>query len=351
MELYQSATYREDLETTVEHIVNAENLYGSTVLVTGATGTIGSFVVDALLGMNRSRGANIQVIVAGRNTERLRTRFAWAGGELLTCVHYDIYQPIEFDLPVEYVIHAAGNATPGAFAKDPVGTIVGNVQGTYALLAYGKTHGMKRFLYVSSGEVYGTGNAEMEALREDYSGPLEATSPRSCYPSSKRTAETLCVSYAQQFDTQAVIVRPCHTYGPGMTESDNRAHAQFFRNALKQEDIVLKSAGKQLRSYCYVADCVSGLLTVLLCGENANAYNLANPEARVTIAQLAQEIASAAGTKAVFAAATEVDIAQRSPIAKQVLATDKLEALGWKGAYCVHRGVNRTIKILQEVTK
>ncbi len=349
MNLYDSAVYRKDLETAIDHIIGVEKLFGSTVLVTGATGTIGSFTVDVLLHMNKLRQANIHVIAAGRSVKRLHQRFAWADESMLTCVPYDVYQPISFDQPVDYVIHAAGNATPAAFNGDPVGTIVGNVQGTYALLMYGKEHGMKRFLYVSSGEVYGQGDERINALYEGYSGPLDSTSSRSCYPSSKRTAETLCVSYAKQYNTQVIIVRPCHTYGPGMTETDNRAQAQFFRNALENKDIVLKSAGSQMRSYCYVADCISGLLTALLCGENANAYNLANPDARVTIAQLAREIAQAAGTEAVFGVPTEVEINQRSPITKQVLATEKLEALGWKGVYNVQRGVKHTLHILKEL--
>jgi len=348
MGLYDSQRYRADLEITIGRIAGADALFGSTVLITGATGTIGSFAVDTLLQMNKTRGAGVRVIAAGRNVQRLRERFAWAGEDAPVCVPYDVCAPVGFDFPADYIIHAAGNATPAAFNGDPVGTIVGNVQGTYALLEYGRTHGMKRFLYVSSGEVYGLGDVKIDALPETYSGPLDQTSPRSCYPSSKRTAETLCASFAAQHGVQAVIVRPCHTYGPGMTAADNRAHAQFFRNALAGENIVLKSAGSQMRSYSYVSDCISGLFTVLARGENARAYNLANPDARVTIAQLAQAIAQAAGTRAVFETPTEAEIRDRSPVARQVLATERLEALGWRGAFNVERGAAHTLAILKE---
>lgn len=348
MSLYDSKQYREDIETTIDGIVGKEALTGKTVLITGATGTIGSFAVDTLLQMNKTSGAGIHVIAAGRNVQRLRERFEWAGEDVPACVPYDVCAPIGFDLPVDYIIHAAGNATPAAFNGDPVGTIVGNVQGTYTLLEYGRVHGMKRFLYVSSGEVYGLGDVSIDELPETYSGPIDQMSPRSCYPSSKRTAETLCASYAKQYGTQVVIVRPCHTYGPGITAADNRAHAQFFRNALAGEDIVLKSAGSQLRSYSYVSDCISGLFSVLLRGENAHAYNLANPDAHVTIAQLAQAIAQVAGTKVVFETPTEAEIRDRSPIARQVLATERLEALGWHGAFNVKRGAAHTLAILKE---
>lgn len=348
MGLYQSRQYREDLGTTIAHSVGADALYGAAVLVTGATGTIGSFLVDTLLEMNRSCGAGIRVIAAGRSEEKLRRRFAFAGEDALVCMAYDIMRPVALSQPVDFIVHAAGNASPAAFNADPVGTIIGNVQGTHALLEAGRAQGMKRFLYVSSGEVYGQSDPDIEALEESDCGPLDATSPRSCYPASKRTAETLCASYAAQYGVEAVIVRPCHTYGPGMTRADNRAHAQFLRNALAGEDIVLKSAGSQMRSYSHVSDCVSGLLTVLARGESGQAYNLANPDARATIAQLAQEIAAAAGTRAVFETPTQADIRNRSPIARQVLCTKKLEALGWRGAFTVPKGVRHALLALRE---
>ena len=348
MTLYQSAVYRADLETAIQHIVGADALRGSSVLVTGASGTIGSFLVDTLLQMNLSCGAGIRVIAAGRNRETLVRRFSWAGECAPLCVNYDMRAPIGFDLQADYIIHAAGNASPAAFNGDPVGTIAGNVQGTLALLDYAKAHGAKRFLYVSSGEVYGTGHTGPDPLKENECGALDITSPRACYPSSKRAAETLCAAYSAQYGVDTVIVRPCHTYGPGMTEADNRAHAQFLRNALAGEEIVLKSAGEQMRSYSYVADCVSAMLTVLLGGECAKAYNLANPEARATIAQLAQAFAQAAGTKVVFALPTQAEIKDRSPIARQVLDTKKLEALGWRGAYPVQRGAEHALAILRE---
>ena len=343
--------YQQDLETTIQHIVHAEQLIGCSVLVTGASGTIGSFLVDTLLRMNTTLQANIKVIIAGRNVEKLQRRFFQAKQNESVFVTYDFHRPISFDIPVDYIIHAAGNATPGAFNGDPVGTILSNVQGTYELLEYGKNHGVKRFVFVSSGEVYGLGDVTLGAMTESYSGPLDPTSPRSCYPSSKRAAETLCASYTKQFGIETIIVRPSHTYGPGMTESDDRAHAQFFRNALSGQDIVLKSAGAQMRSYTYVSDCISGLLTAMLNGEPGNAYNLANPESRVTIAQLAQYIAHAAGRDVVFELPSDADLQNRSPIAKQVLDTSKLENLEWTGAFNVVTGTEHVLNILRQTIK
>lgn len=345
MNLRQSKLYTEDLETTLAHAVDIEKLYGKKVLITGATGTIGSFAADALIHLNQKEKANIRVLLAGRSVEKLQNQFG--NHDNVKYLSYDLNASIEFDEDIDYVIHAAGNAHPAAFNGDPVGTIVGNVDSTYRLLEYAKNHGGKRFLYVSSGEVYGQGDSSLDAFDETYSGYMDVLSPRSCYPLSKRMAENLCVSYWKQHGVESVIVRPCHTYGPFMTSSDNRAHAQFLHNALAGKDIVMKSAGTQMRSYNYVADCVAGLLTVLVDGEIGEAYNLANPKSTLTIAEFAKKTAAAEDCKVVFENPTEADVANQSPIPKQVLSTEKLEELGWRPAFDIDVGIRHTLDILK----
>lgn len=347
MNLRQSKLYTEDLETTLAHAVDIEKLYGKKVLITGATGTIGSFAADALIHLNQKVKANIRVLLAGRSVEKLQNQFG--NHDNVKYLSYDLNAPIEFDEAIDYVIHAAGNAHPAAFNGDPVGTIVGNIDSTHRLLEYMKNHGGKRCLYVSSGEVYGQGDISLDAFDETYSGYLDILSARSCYPLSKRMTENLCVSYWKQYDIESVIVRPCHTYGPFMTPSDNRAHTQFLHNALSGEDVVMKSAGTQMRSYNYVADCVAGLFTVLVNGNVGEAYNLANPKVRVTIAEFAEKIATAEECKVIFDNPTEADVANRSPIPKQILATEKLESLGWQPAFSIDLGIRHTLDILKEM--
>ncbi|MDO4619779.1 MAG: NAD-dependent epimerase/dehydratase family protein [Lachnospiraceae bacterium] len=353
MTLHSSALYCADLSELIRHIPGKEALFGKRILITGATGTIGSCIADALLVMNRDLHAGIRVLLAGRNPEKLQQLFgSFAGQEgLLQTLPYDLQEEITWNEDVDYIIHAAGNAHPAAFNTDPVGTITGNVMSTCRLLSYAAEHGAGRLVYVSSGEVYGMGDLSIEELPEQYMGPLDLSSPRSCYPESKRASENLCASWYHQYGLETISVRPCHTYGPMITPSDNRANAQFFKTAASGHDIVLNSAGTQMRSYNYVCDAASAILTVLASGQAGEAYNIANPASRVTIAGLAEEIAAAAGVRRVFVDPDSVALANRSPIARQVLSTARLEALGWTGAFTLTEGVTHTLQILQEIQK
>lgn len=221
--------------------INLEKIDGSNILITGATGLIGSCIVDELM-----ENAGCHVYAAGRNLERAKTKFGtYFQSKRFHFLQYDVEKPLDGNVTFDYIIHAASNASPNFFALNPVGVIMSNIMGTKNLLDYGRTHGMKRFLYVSSGEVYG--NGDVEEWKEDDSGYVDCMTMRSCYPTSKRAAETLCVAYMHQHNVDVVVARPCHTYGPGFTESDTRAFAQFVRNARKHENIVLKSKGEQYR--------------------------------------------------------------------------------------------------------
>ena len=214
-------------------------LHNQTVLIAGSTGMIGSCLVDAIMHANLHANLNCRVFAFGRREQAARRRFyGWYDHPLFQFCAQDVNEPIEhFTENIDFLIHAASNADPVRFATAPVETLLANVLGTKHLLELGRTHNMARFLFVSSGEMYGQPDGNPDGFVETYCGQIDHASPRSCYPAGKRAAEVLCQSYIAEYGVDAVIVRPCHIFGPTMTEHDSRALSQFFRNAVKGENI------------------------------------------------------------------------------------------------------------------
>ena len=334
------SAYRNDILHIFEEDLPWNKVSHCNILVTGATGLIGGCLVETLM-MNPRR--DYQVYASGRNEKRARLRFKdFADDEAFHFIRYDVLKPLDSDVKFDCIIHAASGASPNFFAQKPVEVIKSNIDGVAHLMDYGLSHGMKRFLFVSSGEVYGEGDGRL--FTEDYSGYVNPMSPRSCYPSSKRAAETLCVSYAVEYGVDVVVARPCHVYGPHFTEQDNRVYAQFIRNVLRGEDIVMKSTGEQFRSWCYVVDCVSALLHILLKGENGQAYNIADSSSNVSIRELAETIASIAGRKVVIDLPSDVEKRGFNMVTKSVFSTKILERLGWRALMPMDEGLKHTIK-------
>ena len=316
-----------------------EKLNGKNILITGACGLIGSAIIDFLIENN----VECNIYAMARNRNKAEKSFAkYLDNPLLHIVEGDVNAPIKGNIVFHYIINAASNANPNAYALDPVGTMWTNINGTKNLLDYGREHSLERFLYVSSGEVYG--NGDVDNWKESDSGYVDCMTLRSCYPTSKRAAETLCVAYSHQYNIEAVVARPCHTFGPHFTDNDTRAYAQFVRNARNHEDIVLKSRGEQYRSWLYVRDCASAILTILLKGQSCEAYNIADENSCVTIRELAETIARIRGGKVVFDLPSEVEKQGFSVIRKAVFNTSKLEGLGWKPQYELHDALVETIK-------
>lgn len=308
-------------------------LKGCNILVTGATGLIGGCLVDVLM---RSPHGPCHVYALGRNAERAARRFA--DYRDTDCFHFmqgDVTRPLAGSVTFDYIIHAASNASPNFFSEKPVEVIQSNIRGVENLVEYGLAHGMRRLLYVSSGEIYGEGDGR--PFSETDSGYVDCATPRACYPSSKRAAETLCAAYVAEYGADIVTARPCHTYGPYFTESDNRAYAQFIRSLLAGRDIVLQSPGQQYRSWLYVVDCAFALLTILLRGSRGEAYNVADDRSCVTIRELAKRLAEAEGRKVVLPAEATATTApggapagNTTPITRATFVTEKLARLGWR---------------------
>lgn len=342
-----SKEYFKDLGYTLEGF-SFEDFRGRSILVTGANGLIGSAVTDCLIYMNEVLGYGIQIYAACRNIERMGIRF----GDYFTrpyfhALFFDANRDFHYNNRVDYIIHAAGNAHPNILRQEPVETIISNIQGLYQLLEYCKECEVRRLLFISSSEIYG--EIENSRLyREDTYGYVDGMNPRSCYPVSKRAAENLCVSYSTEYLCETVIVRPGHIYGPTQTGTDSRASAQFLRRAANGQDIILKSAGTQLRSYCYCLDCATAILTVLLKGCNKTAYNISFSDINVTIREFAERCASIGNVRTVFTRPDESETASYNAMSNSALVSDRLERLGWKGKWTVEKGIAKSIYYLKK---
>lgn len=342
-----TSTYLDDLTVAQKSCPNLDRINGSSVLVTGAAGLICSAIVDFLINLNDTVNAGVRIYVAVRNLEKAANRF---GDRLdrpdVVLVEYDAVKPLGWNYHVDYIIHGASPANPSMYVKQPVETMLANFIGMNNILQYAKDNGVRRVLFVSSSEVYGKKENAKPYKNKEY-GYVDILNPRACYPCAKRACETLCVSYMDEYGVDSVTARLGHVYGPTATRSDTRASSQFFYDVLYGHDIVMKSAGMQMRSYCYVVDCVSAIMTVLLNGASGSAYNISNSSSVVTIRELADTIAECAGRKVVFENPSDEEKKGYNLMFNSSLDSTMLENLGWDGLFSLRNGVAHTIRILR----
>ena len=348
MSLYDNSLYIEDINYIVELDLPWEKMQGKSVLLSGATGLVGSFLVDVLL----SKGLDCIVYALGRNEKKAQARFSkWSNDKHLIFIPYDINKPlIRDDLgTVDYVLHMASNTHPMQYSTDPIGTITTNIIGVQNMLEFAVAHQATRFAFTSSNEIYGENRGDVEMFAEDYCGYINSNTMRAGYPESKRCGEALCQAYKAQKGLDVVIPRHTRSYGPTMLMTDTKAISQFIRKGIAGEDIVLKSAGTQYYSYTYVADAVSGLLYVLLKGESGEAYNIADERSDIMLKDLAAIIADFARKQVVFEIPDVIEAAGYSTATKARLNGSKLKSLGWKAKYDIQSGIERTISILKDL--
>ena len=376
MRLLESELYQKDLAAVTSLDLPWDRLAGRSVMISGATGMIGSTLIHVLMKKNREDGLGCHIYALGRNVSKAHSRFQeyWDDKDF-TFIQCDIddedgmraafaaagltaagekaeaasagagdQQPRR----VDYVFHAASNTHPVAYATDPIGTVLTNIIGLNNLLKFAADQKAGRFAFASSNEIYGENRGDAELFDEKYCGYIDCNTMRAGYPESKRAGEALCQAYIRQRGLDVVIPRFTRSFGPSLLKTDTKALSQFIHKGVAGEDIVLKSAGTQYYSYTYVCDAVAGLLYVLLLGKCGEAYNIADRGCDIRLKDLAQIIADYAGRKVVFEIPDATEAAGYSKATKALLDSSKLQRLGWKAQFDMKTALQHTIDILRE---
>ncbi|MEE8815174.1 MAG: NAD(P)-dependent oxidoreductase [Lachnospiraceae bacterium] len=370
MEAMHNRVLQEDLENIcddpyVQSPATLEKLTGRTILITGATGLLGSLLVRTFAAINRNFGTNCRILALVRNEEKARGIY----GDLLLrgdvrLIYGDITQQgfvsnltrtirgafLE-DVHVDYVFHCAAVTTSKTMVQQPVETIHAALSGTRHLLAFAASQHVESFVYLSSMEVYGDMSVYPDTrATEDRLGYCNPQVVRSNYPESKRMCENMCTAYFAEYGVPVKVARLAQTFGAGILPWENRVFAQFARSVIEKKDIVLHTKGLSEGNYCYSADVMTGLIHLLLGGTNGEAYNVANERCHTTIADMAKLCADdiAGGKIRVVFDIPKENTYGYAQDTKLTLDSSKLRALGWEPKTDLREMYTRMIEGMRE---
>lgn len=342
----------EDIRTILSEEIRWDYLKGKTILVTGANGFIPSYIIYTLLELNTTnfQSTPMTILALVRNREKAIKKFdIFLPRKDFKLIISDVSESIELHEKIDIIIHAASQASPKYYGVDPVGTLKANTIGTANMLELAQNNGTEKFLYISSGEVYGVLDGSLNAITESYTGNVDITNVRSCYAESKRMGENMCVCWSYQYGFRVNMLRLSHTYGPGVELDDGRVFGDFVKNVIQNEDIVLNSDGKAKRSFIYITDMILGLFRILFDGESGQAYNIA-ADKEIEIRELASILCGLYPQKKLSIIFNE-NISPvgyiRSVSSGAALSTEKIKKLGWKQAISLEKGFHRMIESYQ----
>lgn len=318
-----------DINEFRESFPFGKELSGSSFLITGATGLIGSALIRCITALD----SGIQIYAPVRNMEKAQRLF---GSYPNVCLIEGELEKFDYSkLPaIDYIVHGAAPTASKYFVEKPVETINTIVSTTNQLLDYASKTQIRSVVFLSSLEVYGQ-ILEEKKIKEEDQGEVDITDIRSSYPLAKRLAENLCCAYAKEYGVPVKIARLTQTTGPGISKDDNRVIAQFVRRAVENQEIVLHTDGRSARAYCYITDAISAILYILLRGEDGEAYNVANEDTYISARDLAYKIAELVNPNINI----KFDIKDNmgyAPTSYVDLSTEKIRILGWNPRYSLN---------------
>lgn len=352
MDLLRNQIYIKDVEEVANQALLWAHLAGKTVLISGAGGLIGKFMIDVLMLRNQLYEQNVSVIALVRNKERGIVKFReYLDNPNFQLLAHDITAPFESEASIDYIVHAASPTHPLEYSQQPIDTIMTNVLGTKHLLELATRQEGARFVLLSSVEIYGVNKGDTVYFDEEYCGYINCNSLRAGYPEGKRLSEALCQAYRKERRSDCVIIRLARTFGPTMHMDDSKALSQFIKDALHREDITLKSKGDQYFSYCYVGDAVSGIIKVMTEGIDGEAYNLAGKNSEWALKELAAYLAQLAGVRLRYELPDEAEQLGYSTASRAVLNIKKINSMNWFPVFDIKESLKKTLDILRECEK
>ncbi|NLE04642.1 MAG: NAD-dependent epimerase/dehydratase family protein [Crenarchaeota archaeon] len=343
---------QEDLEINVSStIIPWEKFENSTILITGATGLIGSQIIKTIACYNRLKKKKIKVLACIRNLEKARIIFEDIFDRPeIKFIETDITKPFQIDGPIHYFIHTASFTSSKDFVNKPVDVIETSIYGTNHFLKLAVQKEAKGIVYLSSMEAFGVKDSSKELATEKDLGYIDLSNVRSCYPESKRLSENLCTAYASQYNLPVKIARLSQTFGAGILYSENRIFAQFAKSVIEEKDIELRTKGLSWGNYCYTRDTVQGVLLLLTQGEKGEAYTITNEATNIRIRDMAEMVANkiAMGKIKVIFNIPESNLTYGyAPDTELHLSSAKIRALGWEASVSLEEAYIRLIQSLR----
>lgn len=338
-----------DCEQIIEENNGLEELRNKTFLITGASGMVGSYFVYVLMKLNEKYNSNITIIPVVRNINKLNEQVL--DDPYVHPIVQDVCDKMEYEGNVDYIVHAASPASPKIMKEHPVETNFANTIGTANTLKFALDKKVDGYLYISSREIYGQ-PLPGQTLFTEYGplGQVDPLVPRNGYAEGKKAAENMCSGFKQEYGLNTKIVRLAHTYGPGMSIYDGRVQADFLKNVVNHENIVLKSDGSSIRTYTYISDAISAMFKVLLHGEDI-VYNIADERCETSIRKLAEtmvEIYPERGLQLIFDIPESNKNQGTAAFTLGILSSEKIRnELGWNAKYSIKDGFKRTLEHIE----
>jgi nucleoside-diphosphate-sugar epimerase len=331
---------------------------GKRLLITGGAGFLGYYLIQAALHFNETAGPGQRIAVTvwdnfARGTPAWLT--ALQGKPNLRLERRNLIDPLPEKMDdFQFIIHAAGIASPIYYRKHPLQTIDANINGLRNLLEYSVRQAdagraVEGFLFYSSSEIYGDPAPDCIPTPEDYRGNVSCTGPRACYDESKRFGETICVTFARQYGVPVKMARPFNNYGPGLKITDGRVLPDFVKEVLADRDIVMLSDGSPTRTFCYSSDAITGYYKVLVKGRPGEAYNVGIETPEISISQLAELVTETARQlfgytgKVIRRSSAEADYLVDNPNRRCPTIEKARRELGYNPSVPIDEGLGRAL--------